>query len=126
MKIEFRKVPLTPKEFQTDYDSVKIEGSFCKISPSLVKIDSKLTGNMTVECIRCGEEDTITLNEELNFLVSDGIYKSDSHEDESVVIEIEDSLIDFDEIIQSEISSIYTDYHICANCANCDLIDKEY
>jgi uncharacterized metal-binding protein YceD (DUF177 family) len=122
MKIEFRKVPFTPKEFKTESNSVKIEGTFCKISPSLVKIDSKLTGNTTVNCIRCGEEDTITLNENMNFLLSDGIYKSDSHNDE----EIDDNIIDFDEIIESEISSIYTDYHICSNCADSDFIEKEY
>ncbi|TLP38285.1 hypothetical protein [Arcobacter arenosus] len=127
MKIEFRKVPFTPKEFKTESNSVKIEGTFCKISPSLVKIDSKLTGNTTVNCIRCGEEDTITLNENMNFLLSDGIYKSDSHNDEELdIIEIDDNIIDFDEIIESEISSIYTDYHICSNCADSDFIEKEY
>ena len=126
MKIEFRKVPQTPKEFKSDLDSVKIEGTFCKISPSLVKVESKLTGTTSVDCIRCAETETIALNEELNILISDGIYKSDSHNDELVIIEIEDNFIDFDEIIQSEISSIYTDYHICANCADCDIIEKEY
>ncbi len=127
MKIEFRKVPFTPKEFETEFNSVKIEGTFCKISPSLVKIDSKLTGNITVNCIRCGEEDTIYLNENMNFLLSDGIYKSDSHDDEELdIIEIDNNIIDFDEIIESEISSIYTDYHICSKCTDIDFIEKEY
>jgi len=126
MKIEFKKVPQTPKEFQTDYNSVKIEGTFCKISPSLVKIDSNLTGKTTVECVRCGEDDTITLDEKLIFLISDGIYKSDSHDEELVIIEVEDSFIDFDEIIQSEVSSIYSDYHICANCTDNEFIEQEY
>ncbi len=125
MKIELRKVPQTQKEFQTDYDSVKIEGTFCKISPSLVKIDANLTGNTTVQCARCGENDTITLNEKLNFLVSDGIYKSNS-DNEELIIEIENSIIDFDEIIQSEISSINSDYHICINCTDNEFVEKEY
>lgn len=126
MKIEFRKVPQTPKEFQTDYNSVRIEGTFCKISPSLVKVESKLTGTTSVDCIRCAEKEAITLNEDLNFLISDGIYKSDSHDEELVIIEVEDSFINFDEIIESEVSSIYTDYHVCANCMDTDLIEKEY
>ena len=127
MKIEFRKVPQTPKEFQTDYNSVKIEGTFCKMSPSLVKIDGKLTGNTTVTCARCGEDDTITLNEELNFLISDGIYTSNSNdENHELVIEIEDNIIDFDEILESELSSINSDYHICANCEQSDFVEKEY
>ena len=126
MKIEFRKVPFTPKEFKSDYDSVKIEGTFCRISPSLVKIDGTLIGNTSVMCSRCGEDDTVTLNEKLDFLLSDGIYKANSSDSDELVIEIEDNIIDFDEIIQSEISSIYSDYHICANCANCEFVEQEY
>jgi hypothetical protein len=123
MKIEFRKVPPTSKNFSTEFNSVRIEGTFCKMSPSLVKIESNLTGKIAVQCSRCGEDDTITLNEELNFLISDGIYKSES---EDLIIEVEDGLIDFDEIIQSEISSIYSDYHICSNCEQSDYIEQEY
>ncbi len=124
MKIEFRKVPYTPRELICEFNSVKIEGTFCKISPSLVKIDGALTGTTTVQCARCGEDDTINLDEKLNFLISDGIYKLDSDENE-LVIEVDD-FINFNEIIQSEISSIYSDYHICTNCANCDFVEQEY
>ncbi len=67
MKIEFRKVPQAPKEFTSELDSVKIEGTFCKISPSLVKIDGALTGETTVQCARCGEDKTINLDEKLDF-----------------------------------------------------------
>ena len=126
MKIEFRKVPFTPKEFQIDYDSVKIEGTFCKISPSLVKIDGMLTGTIPVLCSRCGEDDTIILNEKVNFLLSDGIYKANSSDSDELVIEIEDNIIDFDEIIQSEISSICSDYHICTKCAENEFVEQEY
>jgi len=126
MKIEFRKVPFTPKEFQTDFNSVKIEGTFCKISPSLVKIDGTLIGNTTISCSRCGEDDTVSLNEKLDFLLSDGIYKADSSHLDELVIEIEDNIIDFDEIIQSEISSIDSDYHICAKCTENDFVEQEY
>jgi len=123
MKIEFRKVPQTPKNFSADYHSVKIEGTFCKISPTLVKIDSNISGNIDVTCCRCGEDDTVTLDEELNFLVSDGIYRSES---EDLIIEIVDGIIDFDEIIESEISSEVSDYHICANCADGDFVEQEF
>ena len=44
------------------------------------------------------------VNEELNLLLSDGIYSG--NEEEYLVIEIEKSLIDFDEIIESELNSI--------------------
>ena len=39
MKIEFKKVPTTKKELETSFNSVKIEGTFCRISSSLVKIE---------------------------------------------------------------------------------------
>lgn len=126
MKIEFRKVPQSPKNFSAQFNSVKIEGTFCKISPSLVKIDSTLNGKTTVQCARCGEDDTVTLEEEFNFLISDGIFKNESSESEDLVIEIDDHMIDFNAIIESEISSIYSDYHICNNCTDCELVDKEY
>jgi len=126
MKIEFRKVSTTPKEFEYNHDSVKIEGTFCKISSSLVKIDGTLNGETSVTCSRCGEDDTITINENLNFLLSDGIYKAKTSDSDDLVIEVEDNIIDFDKIIESEISSIYSDYHICANCADCDFIEQEY
>merc|ERR1711916_97093 len=104
MKIEFRKVPSSPKELAVESNSVKIEGTFCKISQSLVKIDSTLKGNMQIDCCRCGISDNITLDEEFNFQVSDGIYKN--ADSEELVFEAENGLIDFDEIIQSEIESI--------------------
>ena len=126
MKIEFKKVPQSPKNFVASYNSVEIEGTFCKISQSLVKVDSTIKGETSIQCARCGEDDTITLEDEFNFLISDGIFKNESSETEDLIIEVDDHIIDFDEIIQSEISSIYSDYHICKDCADLDFIDKEY
>ena len=125
MKIEFRKVPQTPKELEVILDSVKIEGTFCKISQSLVKIDAKLIGNTDIDCCRCGKTDNIEVNEKLDFLLSDRIIKNEQSED--LVIEIEDGLIDFNEIIQSELEAIKSDYHICEQCLNDnDDFEKEF
>jgi len=115
MKIEFKKVPQTPKELVVDFASVKIEGTFCKISPSLAKINAKLKGDTEIDCCRCGITDTISLDEDLDFLISDGIFKDNDCED--LVIEINNSIIDFDEIIQSELNSIKSDYYICESCS---------
>lgn len=123
MKIEFRKVPVTKKEFQHGYNSVNIEGTFCKISPTLVKVESTLEGTIEVECCRCGDSFKKDINEELNFLISNGVYKG---EEEDLIIEIENEIIDFDEICESETSSIKSDYHICKNCDNDNFIDKEF
>lgn len=118
MKIEFRKVPQTKNELETSFNSVKIEGNFCKISSSLVKIEANLLGTTSIDCSRCGDSESLLLNEELKLLLSDGIFKGD--EEDFLVIEIENGLIDFDEIIESELNSIKSDYHICKNCINDD------
>lgn len=125
MKIEFKKVPLSPKEFSSELNSVEISGTFCKISQSLVKIDAVLKGNTTIDCCRCGITDTVNLNEEANFLLSDGIYK-DNTESEDLVIEIDNSLIDFDEIIESEIESIKSDYYLCDKCSQDNDYEQEF
>ena len=70
-----------------------------------------------------GEE--IEVDEELQLLLSDGIYKGD--ESEYLLIEVENSLIDFNEIIESELNSIKSDYHICENCLQYgDNFEKEF
>ena len=125
MKIEFKKVPQSPKVLSTEFNSVKIEGTFCKISQSLVKIDGVLKGNTQIDCCRCGKTEEIEVDEDINFILSDGIYKN--NESEELVIEIENSLIDFDELIEGELNSITSDYHICDECLqNGDDFEKEF
>ena len=125
MKIEFKKIPQEKKEFNTSLDSVKIEGTFCRISSSLVKIEASLIGNIEIDCSRCGALDTLVVNEELKLLLSDGVFKGD--EGDFLAIEIENSLIDFDEIIQSEVNSVKSDYILCTNCKKDDsLFEKEF
>ena len=124
MKIEFKKVPTTKKELETSFNSVKIEGTFCRISSSLVKIEANLKGIIDIDCSRCGSSEPFSLDEQLKLLLSDGVYKGD--DEEFLVIEIENSLIDFDEIIESELNSIKSDYHICKNCLEDNqLFEKE-
>lgn len=124
MKIEFKKIPQTSKEFQTEFNSVKLEGNFCKMSPSLVKIEAALNGLIQIECCRCGASEDLELNEEFDFLLSDGIFDKES---DDLVIEIENGMIDFDEIIQNEVASIQSEYHFCKECANTDeVFEKEF
>lgn len=116
MKIEFRKVPTTSKELIVKKDLVKISGTFCKITPTLVKIDAILAGITTTNCSRCNAEEKININEKLDFLLSDGIYNNENHQE--IVIETNNGIIDFDEIIESELNSIKSDYYLCEECTN--------
>ncbi|MFA7091253.1 MAG: hypothetical protein WC149_05350 [Arcobacteraceae bacterium] len=94
------------------------------MSPSLVKIEANLSGTTQIECCRCGVSEDLELNEELDFLLSDGIFDKESDE---LVIEIDNGIIDFDEIIQNEVASIQSEYHFCKECANTDeVFEKEF
>ena len=124
MRIKFRKVPFNEKDFKVSLDSVEFEGTFCKISSRLVKIDATLSGIAHITCDRCSKVDDIALSEKINFLICDGVHKSQTDE---LVMEIEDGFIDFDELIQSELSSIQSDYHICNECEeNNKTIEQEF
>lgn len=126
MKIEFRKVPFQEKKFNSYLNSVKIEGTFCKISTNLVKIEAKLVGKVLVNCYRCGVDIDKDIDEDISLLVSDGIFNK-SEDSEDIVIEIDNHIIDFNYIIQSEIESYKSDYHICNNCENDNnLFEKEF
>ncbi|BFU77966.1 hypothetical protein ALC152_11810 [Arcobacter sp. 15-2] len=127
MKIEFRKIPLDESEFEISSNSVKFLGTFSKISSKLAKINSKLVGKCDVDCCKCGTTFTIPINTEVKFVVSDGIYSSEQDEEEFVIIEVEEHLLDFDEILHSEIESLKSEYHICDTCKNNDeLVEIEY
>ncbi len=128
MKIEFRKVPLQPKEFTLEVDSVKFLGTFCKISSKLVDIKSKFSGDIEVNCCKCGTNFTIAVDEEVNFLLNDGVYSSDDERDlDKIIVEVDNGFIDFDEIIKSELESLKSDYHICDDCKkDKNLLEIEY
>ena len=128
MKIEFRKVPLNPSEFEISSNSVKFLGTFSKISSKLSKIDAKLSGTYDVDCCKCGLTIVNNVDDEITFLISDGIYTPNEHDDEEfVIIEIEDHIINFDEILHSEIESLKSEYYICSTCKNNnELVEIEY
>ena len=114
MKIEFRKVPFKEAEFDTSYKDINLKGIFYKENPNLVKLNSTLKGQVEVSCVKCLENFTINVDEKLNLILTDRVF--DGFDKDYDVIEIENSFIDFDEIIISEIESIKSDYNICENC----------
>ena len=127
MKIEFRKIPLQDTEFEITSNSVKFLGTFSKISSKLAKINSKLSGNCDVDCCKCGITFDVPLDTEIEFLLSDGIYSSESNDEELVIIEVEDHFLDFNEVLHSELESLRSEYHVCDNCkTNDDLVEIEY
>jgi len=127
MKIEFRKIPLQETEFEISSNSVKFLGTFSKISSKLAKINSKLSGNYDVDCCKCGVTFDVPVDTDIEFLLSDGIYSSESNDEELVIIEVEDHFLDFNEVLHSELESLRSEYHVCDNCkTNDNLVEIEY
>ena len=128
MKIEFRKLPLNPSEFEISSNSVKFLGSFSKISSKLAKISAKLVGNYDVDCCKCGCNIVQSVDENIDFLISDGIYTPNEHNDEEfVIVEIDNNVVDFDEILHSELESLKSEYYVCDTCKNNnELVEIEY
>jgi hypothetical protein len=128
MKIEFRKIPLNSSEFEIISNSVKFLGTFSKMSSKLAKINANLNGQCDVDCCKCGDNIVVNLDEKIDFLVSDGIYESVQNDDEEfVIIEVQDHILDFDEVLHSEIESLKSEYHVCENCKNNDnYVEIEY
>ena len=127
MKIEFRKIPLQESEFEIDSNSVKFLGTFSKISSKLAKINSKISGTCDVDCCKCGVTFNVPIDLKIDFLLSDGIYSSEEDDGEYVIIEVEDHILDFSEVLHSELESLKSEYHVCDTCQNNnELVEIEY
>lgn len=127
MKIEFRKIPLQETEFELSSNSVKFLGTFSKISSKLAKINSNLSGNYDVDCCKCGITFDVPVDSDIEFLLSDGIYSSESNDEELVIIEVEDHFLDINEVLHSELESLRSEYHVCDNCkTNDNFVEIEY
>ena len=122
MQIEFKKITKTPKEFELTVDNIKFFGELKKSlnNSNLVEINSTLSGTLNCLCDRCASEFNLKLNEKLDLKVYNGIYKGDEE-----VFEVED-VIEFEEILISEIELIKNDYHICNECKDIENFEIEY
>jgi len=126
MKVEFRKVPQVPKEFKICVDSVNFLGTFSRISNKLAKIDAKIEGNFDVECYKCGKELTVNIDEKHIFTISDGVFDSDNERENEIIIEIDNHILNFEDILNSELESLSSEYHTCKDCdTNDKFVDIE-
>ena len=102
-----QKIPFT-----VTLEGATLEGSLLpKSSSSLIKLSAILKGEIELICDLSGEKYFQTLNESLDFLLSDGIVNlNDGHLQD--IIECENGIIDLQEILRSELEMIRCDYHI--------------
>ncbi len=117
MKVALRKVTKTPLDFRVVSDTITFKGSLEYHSGKLILLKATLSGLLEKSCDSCAEEFTMPLNEKIEFFISDGMYEE---ENDTLldVVESFDGVIDIDEILNSEIELIKSDYHSCQNCKN--------
>ena len=113
MNIPFKRITKTPTEFNTSSEGVTLRGDVVFTECNLALLQAELSGEIILTCDICAEDFATMLNEKIELLVSDGVYKGFNETYD--VIEIENNL-DFDEFIHSEIELIRNDYHSCDNC----------
>jgi len=116
MKIGFIKVGKEPIPFEVSKGKLVFSGTMVKFSRSLIELEAKITGELEIPCDICAEDFDNHVQESVKFHISDGICNDDDSEYD--IIEINNSIIDLDEILDSELELYKSNYFSCPNCKN--------
>jgi hypothetical protein len=122
MKVMLRKVTKTPLDFEVKSEEITFKGDLEYHSGKLILLKAHLEGFLVKDCDICAEEFKLAVNESIEFFISDGLYKDDGTI-ELDVVESFDGNADLDELLNSEIELIRSDYHSCDNCSEQEEIE---
>ena len=86
-------------------------------SGKLILLQAKLSGLLEKSCDICAQDFKLSVKEDIEFFLSDGIY-SGSDDIDFDVVESLNGMVDIEELLASEIELIKSDYHSCNNCKN--------
>lgn len=115
MRVEFKKIGSSKREFFYEIDNIKLSGDIYKKDANLVVVTAKIEGLVELLCDMCLNPISKEIKEDIVLYVSDGLYTQ--NEDEFLeVVEFFDGFLDFDELAKSELELIKSDYHICSSC----------
>ena len=117
MKVVLRKVTKTPLDFEVKSNEITFKGYLEYHSGKLILLKATLSGSLEKACDTCAEEFKMSVNEEVEFFISDGIYE-DENSIELDVVESFNGIADIEEILNSEVELIKSDYYSCENCKN--------
>ncbi|WP_457745146.1 hypothetical protein [Sulfurimonas sp.] len=115
MKVMLRKVTSTPLDFEVKFNEITFKGYLEYYKGKLILLKANIVGPLVTECDICADEFIMKLDENVEFFISDGIYEDDN----SISLDVVESLdgnIDIDELLNSEIELIKSDYHSCESC----------
>ena len=115
MQIALRKVTKTPLDFEIKSNEITFKGYLEYHSGKLILLKADLTGSLEKPCDICAEEFKMSVDEKIEFFLSDGIYEDDNSIELDVVESLNDT-VDIEELLNSEIELIKSDYHYCDNC----------
>jgi len=115
MKITLRKVTKIPLDFEMKSEEITFKGFLEYHSGKLILLKANLSGLLEKPCDICGEEFQMSIDEDVEFYISDGVYE-DANDIELDVVESFDGSVDIKELLDSEIELIKCDYHSCEDC----------
>ena len=114
MQILLKNVTKDGIDFSTQLNKINFKGYLEYHTNKLILLKAELTGSFATECSRCGKDFELVIDEEVEFFVSDGIFKDDGIDLD--VVESLNGSIDINEILISEIELVKSDYHSCDKC----------
>ncbi len=114
MKIDFRRINRLPIPFNANSGDIEFQGNLKYDNDGLVHLSAVMFGELDLICDLCGSEFSYTVKEEIDFLISDGVYTSQNNNLD--VVELNGGMVDTEDILSSEIELIKSDYHKCGNC----------
>jgi len=121
--IPFRRIGNVPTDFDLTEENVHFKGELIQKKGNLVQLNGTITGSISIPCDLCAENIEKPLDEEVSFLISDGVFTG--NEDELDVVEIDQSTININELLHSEIELIRSDYFCCSECEG-KTLDAEF
>ncbi len=114
MKIPFKNITHAPKEFRLNRDNIEFFGDLSLKKANIIKLNGTISADLSTACDRCGDDTTLCIDESVEFYISDGFFSGNDIDLD--VVEIENSIIDMDEILTSELELIKSDYNYCDRC----------
>ena len=114
MIVNFRKVTPTPLDFNIESNDIVFKGSLKYDGENLVLLEATISGSIDLDCYLCAETFVLPLDEEISFLISNGVYSNVNEEYD--VVESFEGNIDVQELLNSEIELIKSGYYSCENC----------
>jgi hypothetical protein len=119
MRIVLRKVTKTPLDFEVISDEIAFKGYLEYYNAKLILLKAKISGTLQKSCDICAQDFNLEVNEDVEFFINDGIFEDDGSI-ELDVVESLDGNVEIEELLNSEIELIKSDYHSCENCKDSD------